>query len=266
MVGLTKGKAASKKKEPKAIEKKVKASPVKSASKKAAPAKATKAAPKKTPAVAAKSAATAPKAKPSVKAAPKKTAPKKAVSAKTVSAKKPTAPKKAVTAKTVTPKKTASKKVVAKASVSKKAVEKVVAPKKAVAKAAPLKAAPKKKVVGNEPMGLPEQLRDAAMKVLDDRKAEDIICVDLRGRSAIADYALIATGGSARQLSAVAEYLREAFFKLGMKKLRIEGLPQGDWVLVDAGDVLIHLFRPEVRTYYQLEDIWSARSPSSTSK
>ncbi|MGE4351266.1 MAG: ribosome silencing factor [Bdellovibrionales bacterium] len=111
--------------------------------------------------------------------------------------------------------------------------------------------------------GLPEQIREAALKVLDERKALDIVCVDLRGRSAIADYAIIASGGSARQLGALAEYLREAFFKLGIKKLRVEGLPQGDWVLVDAGDVVIHLFRPEVRDYYQLEDIWSAQNPSA---
>lgn len=184
-----------------------------------------------------------------------KAAPKKA---------EPAATKTKVPAKSV---KTAVKKAapIKKASPVKKAVasKKVATAKKAVAKVSPVKKAVATKKSVSEPSGLPEQLRDAAMKVLDERKAEDIICVDLRGRSAIADYAIVATGGSARQLSAIAEYLREAFFKLGMKKLRVEGLPQGDWVLVDAGDVLIHLFRPEVRTYYQLEDIWSARSPSA---
>ncbi len=183
----------------------------------------------------------------------KKTAPKtKKESPKTAS--KPKAPAKKAPApakkKTATVKKAAP-------------ITKKAAP---VTKKLPLKkvaVAPKKKATkSTAPAGMPEQLRDAALKVLDEKKADAIVCVDLRGRSAVADYALIATGGSARQLGAIAEYLREAFFKLGMKKIRVEGLPQGDWVLIDAGDVLVHLFRPEVREYYQLEDIWSARSPS----
>jgi ribosome-associated protein len=180
---------------------------------------------------------------------PAKPAPKKAA-AKTA-AKKVTATKKPAVAPQSTPKKGTAKKAVA----SKKTAAKPIAPKK---KEGSKKAKPAQKLVG----GLPEQLRDVATKVLDDRKAEDILVIDLKGRSAIADYAIIASGGSARQLGALAEYLREAFFKLGMKKLRVEGLPQGDWVLVDAGDVIIHLFRPEVRSYYQIEDIWQSPSPT----
>lgn len=100
-------------------------------------------------------------------------------------------------------------------------------------------------------------MRDAAMKVLDDRKAEDIVAVDARGRSAMADYVIIATGRSSRQLAATADYLRDAFLKNGCRRVRVEGLPQGDWVLVDAGDVIVHLFRPEVRRYYGIEDVWN---------
>lgn len=179
------------------------------------------------------------KSETTLKAAAKKAPVKKAVTS--------TKSKKSVTSiKSKLPVKGETKKA---APAKKPVANKAVAPKKKVAKS-------------TAPAGMPEQLRDAALKVLDEKKADAIVCVDLRGRSAVADYALIATGGSARQLGAIAEYLREAFFKLGMKKLRVEGLPQGDWVLIDAGDVLVHLFRPEVREYYQLEDIWSARSPS----
>lgn len=179
----------------------------------------------------------------------------------------------------VTAKKTTVKKGVKSAlAKAKSAPKKTAAPakKKAVPvkKAAPVKkgsvakakktVAPKviKKAKATVPAGIPEQLLQAAMKVLDERKAEDIVSVDARGRSAMADYIIIASGGSARMLGAMAEYLREAFFKLGVRKLRVEGLPQGDWVLIDAGDVLIHLFRPEVRDFYHIEDIWSATKPA----
>ena len=100
----------------------------------------------------------------------------------------------------------------------------------------------------------PEKLYKAALKVLDERKAEDILPVDLQGRSALADYIIIASGSSSRQVAALADYLRKAFIENGVKPVRIEGLPQGDWVLIDAGDVLVHLFRPEVRDFYQLEE------------
>lgn len=108
----------------------------------------------------------------------------------------------------------------------------------------------------NKDEGMPEKLRDVAVAVLDERKAEDITVIDLKGRNPLADYMIIASGGSARQLAALADYLMQAFAKLGCKRVRVEGLPQGDWVLVDVGDVLVHIFRPEVRQYYDLEDIW----------
>ncbi|MDD5586653.1 MAG: ribosome silencing factor [Alphaproteobacteria bacterium] len=104
--------------------------------------------------------------------------------------------------------------------------------------------------------GLPEMQRDAALKILDERQASDVMTVDMRGRSAMADYVIAATGRSGRQLAAMADYLREAFVKMGIRKIRIEGAAQGDWVLIDGGDVLVHLFRPEVRRYYNIEDIW----------
>ena len=129
-------------------------------------------------------------------------------------------------------------------------------PVKSKAKPAPVQA--KKK----ESSGLPEQLRDAALKVLDDRQAENIVTVTVKGRSSVADYILIASARAARQSAALAHYLREAFAELGVHPVRVEGLPEGNWVLVDAGDVIVHLFRPEVRSYYQLEEIWNAAKPA----
>ncbi len=81
--------------------------------------------------------------------------------------------------------------------------------------------------------------------------------IDLRGRSPIADWLVVATGRSTRQVGAMADHLRERLGKGGVG-VQIEGMPQGDWVLVDAGDVVVHLFRPEVRTFYQLEKMWAA--------
>jgi ribosome-associated protein len=136
-------------------------------------------------------------------------------------------------------------------------------------KSAPKKFAPKK-IVTKKPTarklaaaapaigGFPEELKNAALKVLDDRQAEDIVTISLAGRSSMADYMIVASGRASRQIAAIADYLREAFMKLGVERVRIEGVSQADWVLVDAGDVIVHLFRPEVRQYYGLESIWDA--------
>ena len=101
-----------------------------------------------------------------------------------------------------------------------------------------------------------KKMFEKAIKLLDDKEAEDIVAIDLNGQSALADYIIIASGGSSRQVAALSEYLRKDFKKAGVSKVRIEGLPQGDWVLLDAGDILVHLFRPEVREFYQLEERW----------
>jgi ribosome-associated protein len=92
--------------------------------------------------------------------------------------------------------------------------------------------------------------------VLEDGKAEDITIIDLAGKSSMADHMLIATGRSQRQVVALAERLARALREGGHGRAPIEGLPHGDWVLVDAGDLLVHLFRPEVRAYYNLEKMW----------
>jgi ribosome-associated protein len=97
---------------------------------------------------------------------------------------------------------------------------------------------------------------------LDDDKAEDIVAIDLRGKSTIADYMVIATGRNSRQLAAMASHLDAKLTKAGIKRVSVEGANQGDWVLLDGGDVVVHLFRPEVRTFYALEKMWGAEMPS----
>ena len=109
--------------------------------------------------------------------------------------------------------------------------------------------------------GFPEQMRDAVLKVLDERQAEDVVTVPLAGRSSLADYVIIASGRAGRQVAAMADYLREAFSKMGVRQIRVEGLSEANWVLVDAGDVIVHLFRPEVRSYYDVDSIWAAKHP-----
>ena len=96
---------------------------------------------------------------------------------------------------------------------------------------------------------------------MDDDKAEDIISIDLAGKSSIADYMVIATGRSSRQLNAMAQHLDEKLTKLGVKKVSIEGLTQGEWVLLDGGDVVVHLFKPEIRSFYNLEKMWGVELP-----
>lgn len=90
---------------------------------------------------------------------------------------------------------------------------------------------------------------------LDDGKAEDIAIIDLRGKSSMADHMVIATGNSARHVGALADHLHDKLKALGLHA-SVEGVPQCDWVLIDGGDIIIHLFRPEVRDFYNLEKMW----------
>ena len=98
---------------------------------------------------------------------------------------------------------------------------------------------------------------------LDDDKAEDIAVIDLEGKTQIADYLVIATGTSQRHVGAMTDHIQRNLKTAGVKGIAIEGAPQCDWVLVDAGDVIIHLFRPEVRDFYNLEKIWTAPEAST---
>lgn len=99
------------------------------------------------------------------------------------------------------------------------------------------------------------------MKSLDDDKAEDIVSIDLSGKSSVADYLVIASGRSSRQVGAIAEHLVERIASETGKKVRAEGKGTGDWVLIDTGDIVVHVFRPEIRGFYNLEKMWGAAMP-----
>jgi ribosome-associated protein len=101
---------------------------------------------------------------------------------------------------------------------------------------------------------------------LDDDKAEDLVTIDLAGRSSLTDALVIATGRSARHVASLAENLARRLKECGYGSSRIEGLPQGDWVLLDAGDVVVHIFRAEVRDYYDLEGMWSVDEANHRSR
>ncbi|NBU27105.1 MAG: ribosome silencing factor [Caulobacteraceae bacterium] len=104
-------------------------------------------------------------------------------------------------------------------------------------------------------------LEDLILSRLDDDKAEDIVLIDLKGKSPMADSMIVASGRSHRHVGALADHVLRALKDAGHGRARVEGLPHCDWVLIDAGDLVIHLFRPEVRTFYNIEKIWSVDSP-----
>lgn len=100
------------------------------------------------------------------------------------------------------------------------------------------------------------------LQSLDDDQAQDLVTIDLEGKSSIADFMVIASGRSTRQVAAMAQKLAERLKQAGFGSPRIEGLPAADWVLVDSGSVIVHLFRPEVRSFYNLERMWGFDGPS----
>ena len=93
---------------------------------------------------------------------------------------------------------------------------------------------------------------------LEDSKAEDIVSIDIRRKSSLGDYMVIASGRSHRHVAAVAEHLIQALKDGGFGQARVEGLSGADWVLIDAGDVIVHVFRPEIREFYNIEKMWQA--------
>ena len=94
-------------------------------------------------------------------------------------------------------------------------------------------------------------------------KAEETLTIDLRGKSTIADYMVVTTGRANRHVGAIAENVVKELGVAGMKGVHIEGLPNCDWVLIDTGDVIVHVFRPEVRSFYSLEKMWSSVRPAT---
>ena len=109
------------------------------------------------------------------------------------------------------------------------------------------------------PKANPERpMIDVILECLDDAKAEETVAVDITGKSSLADHMVVSSGRSQRHVGAVADQLVTALREAGYGKPRIEGLPHCDWVLVDAGDVIVHIFRPEVREFYNIEKMWQA--------
>jgi len=100
------------------------------------------------------------------------------------------------------------------------------------------------------------------LHILDDAKAEETVKIDLAGKTSLADAMVVTTGRSNRHVSAIADQVIEELEKQGNRHLRVEGQPHCDWVLIDAGDVILHVFRPEVRSFYNLEKMWGADRPA----
>jgi ribosome-associated protein len=109
----------------------------------------------------------------------------------------------------------------------------------------------------------PEETLRLVLLSLDDMKAEDTLTIDLREKSSLADTMVVTSGRSNRHVGSVADRVVEDLNKAGCKGLRVEGMPHCDWVLIDAGDVIVHVFRPEVRDFYNLEKMWM---PGATRK
>ncbi len=152
-------------------------------------------------------------------------------------------------------KKAAPKKAAAPKTAKKPAIKKVI--KKAVKKPAPK---PSKKPA---PQSV---LLQRIITSLDDDQAADIVTIDLAGRSSICDAAVIASGRSSRHVMAIADHLARRLKEQGYGTRPVTGATQGDWVLVDAGDVIVHVFRPEVRDYYDLESMWAVGAPAQDAR
>ena len=102
-----------------------------------------------------------------------------------------------------------------------------------------------------------DPLLKLVLEQLDDDQAQEVVTIDLEGKSSIADHMVIASGRSTRQVAAMAQKLAEKVKQEGFGPVKLEGLPAADWVLIDAGDIVVHIFRPEVRSFYNLERMWA---------
>lgn len=111
----------------------------------------------------------------------------------------------------------------------------------------------------------PAELLGEILFWLDEAKAEQLVSIDLEGKSSLGDYMVIASGRSDRHVGAIADQLQKKLKERGVGRVRVEGLKTCDWVLIDTGDIIIHVFRPEVRDFYNLEKMWQAERPGDTS-
>ncbi len=103
-----------------------------------------------------------------------------------------------------------------------------------------------------------EGLLREVIQILDDAKADDVVTIQLSGKSSVADYMVIASGRSDRHVGAIADQVQRRLKEIKYSQVRVEGQPQNDWVLIDVGDLIVHVFRPEVREFYNLEKMWMA--------
>lgn len=112
-----------------------------------------------------------------------------------------------------------------------------------------------------EPVSRPRPVAEETLSIvlnrLEDMKAEDIVTIDLTGKTSIADTMVVASGRSNRHVGSIADNVVETLHKAGLRDIRTEGMPHCDWVLIDAGDIVVHVFRPEVRSFYSLEKMWA---------
>jgi ribosome-associated protein len=109
-----------------------------------------------------------------------------------------------------------------------------------------------------------QALHDLVLRSLDDDQAQEVVSIPLAGKSSIADFMVVASGRSSRQVASMAQKLTERIKQDLGRNVRIEGLPVADWVLIDADDVIVHLFRPEVRSFYNLERMWAFEESGRT--
>ncbi|MEQ1577719.1 MAG: ribosome silencing factor [Hyphomicrobium sp.] len=120
---------------------------------------------------------------------------------------------------------------------------------------------------GTSPQEMPPQGRSSETLLkevvawLDEAKAEEIVTIDLAGKSSLGDFMIIATGRTDRHVGGIADQLRQKLKAAGVDNIRVEGTETCDWVIADAGDIIVHIFRPEVRDFYKLEKMWSADRP-----
>ncbi|QMU60048.1 MAG: ribosome silencing factor [Boseongicola sp.] len=111
-----------------------------------------------------------------------------------------------------------------------------------------------------------EQLLAHILTSLEEDKAEDVVQIDLRGKSEMADYMVVASGRSTRQVAAISDHLVGSLKQEHGRLSKLEGKDAGDWVLIDTGDIIVHVFRPEVREFYQIEKMWLTPTAATTSK
>jgi ribosome silencing factor RsfS/YbeB/iojap len=142
--------------------------------------------------------------------------------------------------------------------------------RKKVSAAGPVKAtpAPRRRAAKPAESSLLDRMQAVIVAELEDGKAEDIVVLNLEGRAAFADRMIIATAMAERQMTAIATHIGEKLAEIGIKRLQIEGAAGSDWVLIDTGDIIVHLFKPEARAMYGLERMWGAEldEPEETSE